>query len=61
VDKEVGARTKAVAYQDGKLIVEVDSSALRNELLYMREEYKKMINQKIGETVVNDIVFINKK
>jgi predicted nucleic acid-binding Zn ribbon protein len=61
VDSETRDRTNAVSYQDGKLIVEVESSTLRNELVFRREQYKKMINQKVGEPVVNDIVFINKK
>jgi predicted nucleic acid-binding Zn ribbon protein len=61
VDRETRDRTKAVSYQNGRLLVEVESSALRHELFFRREQYKQMINQKVGESVVNDIVFINKK
>jgi predicted nucleic acid-binding Zn ribbon protein len=57
VEPEVRTHTRAVLYSGGKLMVEVDSSVLRHELLFRREEYRARINQRVGEPVVSEIVF----
>jgi predicted nucleic acid-binding Zn ribbon protein len=61
VEPDVRAHTRAVLYSGGKLFVEVDSSVLRQELLFRREEYRARINQRVGEPVVSEIVFTTLK
>jgi predicted nucleic acid-binding Zn ribbon protein len=61
VERAVKDRTKAVSFKDGKLFVEVDSSALRNELLFKKEALKRELNQRIGEAAVENIIFINRR
>jgi predicted nucleic acid-binding Zn ribbon protein len=50
--------TKAREVRDGRLFVEVESSAWRNELFYMKHELVKKLNAGIGEQIIHDIVFV---
>ncbi len=61
VEENLRDKTRAVAFKDGKLFVEVASSTLRNELLYRREQYKAKLNREVGAKVVEDIIFINRR
>jgi predicted nucleic acid-binding Zn ribbon protein len=49
---------KAREVRDGKLFVEVASSAWRNELFYLKYELVKKLNSRAGEQVIHDIVFV---
>jgi len=44
--------------RDGALIVEVENSAWRNELYYLKAELIEQINKKIGKKVIHDIMMI---
>jgi hypothetical protein len=61
VENGIKQKTKAVSYKDGKLFVEVETSTLRNELLFKKEGYIRELNQRIGERAVENIVFINRR
>ena len=40
-----------------KLFVEVDSAAMRQELVYSREKIKKSLNKLAGEDLIDEVVF----
>jgi predicted nucleic acid-binding Zn ribbon protein len=40
-----------------KLFVEVDSAALRQELVYSREKIKKSLNKLAGEDLIDEVIF----
>jgi predicted nucleic acid-binding Zn ribbon protein len=61
IDNNIKKHTKAVSFKDGKLFVEVESSTLRNELLFKKMQYINELNNKIGERAVENIVFINRR
>lgn len=56
--EKVSKVTRAREVRDGKLFVEVESSAWRNELFYLKYELVKKINSRVGAQVVHDIVFV---
>ncbi|PID94539.1 MAG: hypothetical protein CSA95_02585 [Bacteroidetes bacterium] len=47
--------TISAKMQNETLHLSIDSAALRNELLYLREELKAKINQKVGKPAVKTI------
>lgn len=49
-------RTKNIYFSKGKLTVKLDSSVLRNELSFARENIIENINKELGETVVTELV-----
>jgi predicted nucleic acid-binding Zn ribbon protein len=59
-DKVVGPmvarHTVAVRLNKGRLIVKVDSAPLRQELTYMREALREVLNHRAGRPVVKEIV-----
>ena len=61
VDTVLKERTKAVSFRNGKLFVEVQSSTLRNELVYTKEKLKADLNRNLGEQIVKEIVLINRR
>jgi predicted nucleic acid-binding Zn ribbon protein len=60
-DKVVGTmiagHTKKMWVHHRKLYVEVDSAALRQELVYSREKIKKSLNKLAGEDLIDEVVF----
>jgi predicted nucleic acid-binding Zn ribbon protein len=59
-DQIVGAmvarHTMAIRLRRGKLFVRVDSAPLRQELSFMREALKEVLNRRAGRAVVEEIV-----
>ncbi len=59
-DKVVGPmvarHTVAVRLVRGRLVVKVDSAPLRQELMYMREALKEVLNHRAGRPVVQEIM-----
>ncbi|MBX2978963.1 MAG: DUF721 domain-containing protein [Flavobacteriales bacterium] len=59
-DKVVGPmvarHTKRLRLRKGRLAVQVDSAPLRQELSYMREALKEILNRNAGREVVQEIV-----
>lgn len=59
-DKVVGAmvarHTRSVRLYRGKLYVRVDSAPLRQELTYMREALREVLNKRTGREVVQEVV-----
>ena len=60
IDEKLKNKTKAVSFKNGKLFIEVFSSSLRNELIYIREDIKDKINIELGESVIKQIIFVNR-
>ncbi len=58
VGEKIAKVTKAREVRDGRLFVEVESSAWRNELFYMKHEFVKKLNATVGEQVIHDIIFV---
>jgi predicted nucleic acid-binding Zn ribbon protein len=58
VGEQIAGHTKAKDVRDGALIVEVASSAWRNELYYLKAELIEQINKKVGKKVIHDIMLV---
>jgi predicted nucleic acid-binding Zn ribbon protein len=56
--EQIASHTKAKDVRDGALIVEVSSSAWRNQLFYLKAELIEQINKKIGKKVIHDIMLV---
>ncbi|MCG3118400.1 MAG: hypothetical protein ALAOOOJD_00589 [bacterium] len=56
--EQIASHTKARDVRDGALVVEVTSSAWRNQLFYLKAELIEQINKKIGKKVIHDIMLI---
>lgn len=59
-DNVVGAmvarHTVSVRLRRGKLVVRVDSAPLRQELGFMRDALKEILNKRAGKQVVDEII-----
>ncbi len=59
-DQIVGAmvarHTMSLRLRQGKLVVRVDSAPLRQELSFMREALKEILNRRAGRNVVEEII-----
>ena len=61
-EQVVGARiarhTRAVAFRDGSLQVEVDGSAWMQELGFLKRDLVRKVNRHLGRRLVQDVRFI---
>jgi len=57
VGPRIAANAKPVAYRDSKLFVQVATTVWRHELCFMKEEVLRRLNTRLGERVIEDIVF----
>lgn len=57
VGESVAAQATPQSLKKGKLVLRVQSSTWRHQLLYMRKELIASINAGAGETIVREIVF----
>jgi predicted nucleic acid-binding Zn ribbon protein len=58
VGPRVASHTRAVAFRDGALHVEVEGSAWMHELGFLKRELVRTINQHLGSECVKDVRFI---
>ena len=56
--KAVANRTSQLYIRDRKLFIRVESSVLKNELVMIRSEIVKRMNERAGSKVLDDIVFV---
>ncbi len=56
--EQIASHTQARDVRDGALIVEVENSAWRNELYYLKAELIEKINKKIGKNLIHDITLL---
>jgi predicted nucleic acid-binding Zn ribbon protein len=52
----IARHTKGIRLYRGKLHVKVDSAPLRQELTYMRETLREILNRRAGREVVQEIM-----
>jgi len=52
----IARNTREIYIRNGVLYVKVDSSALRNELLYAKSKLIAALNRKAGTNAISDIV-----
>jgi len=55
--KGVNAYTKEIILKKNTLYLWFSSSVLREELLYQKQKIIEMLNQEIGEPIVEDLIF----
>ena len=57
VGERVAAHAKPVFFKNGRLFVNVDSSAWLNELKFLKAKIIKQLNEKLEINKVKDIIF----
>lgn len=55
--KTVAGYTRQLRISNGTLFVNLSSPIVRNELMMMKEEIRKRLNEKAGKEIINQIVF----
>lgn len=55
--KTVAGYTESLRIYNGTLFVKTTSPALRNELIMMKEEIRRRLNEKAGQELIRQIVF----
>ncbi len=58
VGEKIAKVTEAKDVREGRLFVKVENSVWRNELYYIKQELIKELNLRLGQNIVNDIVFV---
>ena len=58
VGERVARRARPTGFQEGRLVVEVDSPAWVSELGYLKRDLIVKINQRLGEAVIREIQFV---
>ena len=59
VGPQVARRARAVSFQKGTLVVEVDGSAWLQELSILKRDLVRRVNQRLGTSFVQDISLIH--
>ncbi|PST84203.1 DUF721 domain-containing protein [Pedobacter yulinensis] len=54
----VGNRTKQIYIHNRRLFVRIESSVIKNELVLVRQGILQKINERVGNSVVDEIVFL---
>jgi predicted nucleic acid-binding Zn ribbon protein len=58
VGSRIARHTRAVAFRDGSLQVEVDGSAWMQELGFLKRDLVRKVNRHLGRRLVQDVRFI---
>ena len=61
VGEKIAEQTEPAAIENKQMFVKTSNSSWRNELIYLKTEIIKKINEFAGKRVVKDIIFISKK
>ncbi len=61
VGDRISQHARAVFFDGGKLVVEVDSAAWRQELFFMKQEILNRLDRSFGKPLVQDIIFTNSR
>ncbi len=56
VGKMISNRTEKIEIKNGKMIIYLKSSVVKNELMMLRESLKEALNNKAGEEIIYEIV-----
>jgi predicted nucleic acid-binding Zn ribbon protein len=57
VGPRIAANAKPVSYRDSKLFVQVATTIWMHELSFTKGEVLRKLNERLGERVIEDIVF----
>ena len=57
VGKIIASKTEKIIIRDGIMYIHVRSSVVKHELMMIREELVKALNDKAGEELIKEIVF----
>lgn len=52
----IAGHTKKIDVIEGKLILEIDDPAVKNELLYMREDLIDAVNRYMKKVVIEEVI-----
>jgi len=55
--KTIASYTESLKISNGTLFVQISSPVVRNELLMMKEEIRKRLNEKSGQEIIRQIIF----
>lgn len=58
VGEKVAKKTKPIKIEHGKLFVRVTSPSWRNELQFYKHQIMHDLNERLGEQIVKEIVFM---
>jgi predicted nucleic acid-binding Zn ribbon protein len=58
VGEPAALRSRAIAFEAGRLIVEVDGAAWSSQLFILRREIRTRLNDRLGGEVVQEIQFM---
>lgn len=56
VGKTVAKHTTQINYLNGMLYISIDSAIVRNELMYVKENIVKKVNDYVGKSLVKELV-----
>ena len=56
--KLITRHTRNIYINKKKLFVKIDSPAIKNELFYSRQKIMELLNQQVGEQVIEEIIFL---
>ncbi len=56
VGKSVASRTQEIYVNEKKLYLKLNSSVLRNELMFSKEKIIQIVNEEIGEGYIQEVV-----
>lgn len=56
--KVIAKRTKELSLKDKKLFIKLTSSALRQELSFSKEKIIALLNDGIGERIIEEVVLV---
>jgi hypothetical protein len=54
----IAKRTEKMFYRDGKLLIKIESAALKHQLHMERTKIKERLNEVIGKQYVSEVVFL---
>jgi predicted nucleic acid-binding Zn ribbon protein len=57
--ERIAKRTRAVAFRDGVMTIEVEGSAWMHELGFLKRELVRRANQRVGANVVREVRFVS--
>jgi len=57
VGEKIAEKTKPAGLRKGVLIISVEDSSWRNELIFMGKEIIDKLNQRVGKKIVKKIIF----
>jgi len=58
VGKSVANRTKELFINDKKLFIRIESSVIKNELVLIREQIIRKINDRVQSNLIEEIIFL---